>query len=221
MTMAINFDDVQFSTNPEPRCPCVLLLDTSGSMAGAPISELNAGLQTFARELATDRLAMLRVEIAIIGFGPVAVVQDFVTASHFTPPTLQARGDTPLGTALNLALDRLEQRKQAYKQNGISYYRPWVFLITDGQPTDGEVWRVAARHLQEAEGNKKLAFFAVGVEGAEMAMLGQLSTRQPLKLRGLSFRELFTWLSSSLSSVSHSIPGETVPLQSPAGWGEI
>jgi len=52
--------------NPEPRCACLLLLDTSGSMGGAPIRELNAGLQAFKEALSQDTLAMKRVEIAIV-----------------------------------------------------------------------------------------------------------------------------------------------------------
>lgn len=50
--VTIDFDRVEFDdSNPEPRCPCVLLLDTSGSMNGSPISELNKGLQVFKDEL--------------------------------------------------------------------------------------------------------------------------------------------------------------------------
>jgi uncharacterized protein YegL len=220
--MAIDFDRVEFDdSNPEPRCPCVLLLDTSGSMGGSPINELNAGLQAFKEALMQDELAQLRVEVAIITFGPVNIAQDFITANQFIPPTLYATGDTPMGTAINLALDKIEERKQIYKQNGISYYRPWVFLITDGGPTDGNVWQTAAQRVREAESNKKLAFFAVGVEGAEMSVLGQISSRQSLKLQGLNFRDMFVWLSSSLTSVSRSKPDEEVPLQSPMGWGAI
>jgi uncharacterized protein YegL len=220
--MIIDFTKVQFDdSNPEPRCPCVLLLDTSGSMNGMPITELNRGLQAFQEALANDALALLRVEIAIITFGPVTVAQEFVTANQFVPPNLTASGDTPMGTAINLALDKIDERKQVYKQNGISYYRPWVFLITDGSPTDGNIWQVAATRVQEAETAKKVAFFSVGVAGANLNILGQVAKRQPLQLKGMNFREMFVWLSSSLTNVSRSKPNEEVPLQSPMGWGSV
>src|SRR5512138_3628532 len=95
-------EQVEFAENPEPRCPVVLLLDVSGSMAGRPIDELNQGLQEFARVLKDDRLASLRVEVAVITFGgqvhaldvrggnqaqiPFDAAQAFVTVDQFTPP---------------------------------------------------------------------------------------------------------------------------------------
>ena len=219
--MAIDFNSVEFDSNPEPRCPCVLLLDTSYSMSDSPIAALNSGLQVFKEDLMKDELAMLRVEVAIITFGPVSLIQDFVTADLFNPPVLETTGATPMGEAIGLALDKVNERKSIYKQEGFSHYRPWIFLITDGAPTDGEAWQFAAQRVQENESNKKVAFFCVGVDKADMNILGKISPRQPLKLKGLSFQEMFLWLSSSLKDVSRSKPTEEVPLQSPLGWGQI
>ena len=69
-TQPFGFAD-DFADNPEPRCPCVLLLDTSGSMQGDPIDQLNAGIRAFKTELMADSLALKRVEISIVTFGPV------------------------------------------------------------------------------------------------------------------------------------------------------
>jgi uncharacterized protein YegL len=212
----VEFDD----SNPEPRCPCVLLLDVSGSMSGEPINQLNRGLMTFQQALQEDNLAQLRVEVAIVTFGSgVTVIQDFITANQFQAPTLEISGLTPMGEAINMALDMVQQRKQTYKQSGVAHYRPWIFLITDGGPTDE--WQSAAQRVMQEEGKKAVAFFAVGVQGAHMEILSQITSRQPLMLQGLNFRELFVWLSASLTSVSHSQVGEQVPLSPPTGWAEV
>lgn len=113
----------------------------------------------------------------------------------------------------------IRERKDKYRANGISYYRPWVFLITDGGPTDE--WQSAAAAVREGETSRSFAFFAIGVRGANMDVLKQISVREPLRLDGLRFRDLFSWLSSSLRSVSQSTLGTEVPLQPPQGWASV
>lgn len=212
---------VEFAENPEPRCPCILLLDTSGSMQGEPINALNEGLLTFGQELNHDNLASKRVEVAIVTFNTqVEVVQDFITADEFEPPTLLAEGLTQMGGAILQGLDMLEIRKAMYRANGIAYYRPWIFLITDGEP-QGEpdsVVEQATQRIKDDEAAKHVAFFAVGVEEANMTRLSQIVVRQPLKLKGLNFKELFIWLSASMQQVSQSSQlEEQMPLP-PATW---
>jgi uncharacterized protein YegL len=221
-TEQVPFGGTEFAENPEPRCPCVLLLDTSGSMRGTPIAELNQGLSAYKAELASDTLAAKRVEVAIISFGPVEVQNDFQTADVFQPPTLSASGDTPMGSAIEQAISLLDLRKQTYRTNGIAYYRPWIFLITDGAPTDN--WHPAAEKVKAGEAAKKFAFFAVGVEGANFEILSQIATREPLKLKELRFRDLFVWLSNSMKAVSRSTVGDQVSLTSPTtpeGWASV
>jgi uncharacterized protein YegL len=224
MNDTLTLDEVvEFAENPEPRCPCVLLLDTSGSMQGAAIEALNQGLLSLKDELMKNSIAARRVEIAIITFDSyINVVQDFVTADQFNPPILTAQGLTSMGAGIHKALDMVQERKSLYRANGIAYYRPWVFMITDGEP-QGELDHLveqAALRLQGDEVNKRVAFFSVGVENANMTRLNQIAVRTPLKLKGLNFIEMFVWLSASMSAVSHSQIDEQVALP-PIGWGSI
>jgi uncharacterized protein YegL len=227
---------VEFAQNPEPRCAVVLLLDTSGSMEGKRIAELNAGIRSLDQALKADPLASLRVELAVVAFGgkvraldvrqggkaevPFDANEAFVTVDAFQPPELLAHGSTPMGGAVQRGLQLVRDRKAIYKQNGIDYFRPWVFLITDGKPTD-KAWQQAAAEVRDEEGKRGVTFYAVGVAGADMDKLARFSSvRTPLKLKGLAFEELFEWLSKSLSAVSQSRPGEQTPLP-PVGWADV
>lgn len=216
-----NLDEVDLMENPEPRSPCVLVLDSSYSMSGDPIAQLNDGLQAFEADLQSDPLASRRVEVAVLSFGgTVDLVQDFTIASDYTASKLSASGDTPMGQAIDRALDMVEDRKSSYKKANLNYFRPWVFLLTDGAPTDE--WQAAADRLEKEEERGAVLFFAVGVDRADFDLLARISRkRPPVKMRETRFREMFLWLSRSQKQVSGSRPGDKVQLPSTDSWAEV
>ena len=218
------FVSAEFAENPEMRCPCILVVDCSYSMLeGDAIGELNVGLVAFRDELERDEMAKKRVEVAVVSFGgKVDIVQDFTGVDTFYPPRLRASGNTPGGEALMTALRLVRERKALYKANAVPYFRPWIFFITDGRPTDE--WQTAATAVREGEATKAFSFFACAVRGADMATLSQIAPehRPPVRLVETKFTEMFRWLSSSLSAVSHSQgPDDKVMLPSPAGWSSV
>ena len=218
----VTSDDLML--NPEPRCPSVVLLDVSGSMAGEPIRQLTEGLTLYRDELAADSMASKRVEVALVTFGgAVQVAQPFCNADRFAPLTLQASGDTPMGQAIVTGLDLLESRKTEIRQGGVGLFRPWVFLITDGGPTDTDTpyWSQAKERVRQGEAKGSFLFFGVGVKGANLDRLQELgAVRAPITLDGLRFRDLFAWLSASQKMVSQSQPGDKLALP-PVGWGSV
>lgn len=129
-----------------------------------------------------------------------------------------------MGQGINMALDKVEERKKTYRANGVAYYRPWIFMITDGEPQgEPEDAIVAASQRIKATDNdqrKGVAFFAVGVEGANIDRLRQLGNRAPVKLLGLNFQEMFLWLPASMQAVSQSQVKDQVALP-PPGWGAV
>lgn len=197
-----------------PRCPCVLVLDTSGSMRDKPIAELNQGLVTFQRELVDDELAKKRVEVAIVTFDSQAkCVQDFTRANRFQAPTLGVKGHTVMGAGLSLALQTLKKREAALRTNEQAYYRPWMFLITDGRP-EGEpsdaMDQVVAEIVSLVK-QERLLFHAIGVQGADMALLQRIAPGCAHKLKELAFSDLFKFISASIVGYVSRPPSVHVP----------
>jgi len=223
-------DQIEIGNPTQPHCATVLLLDTSGSMEGEKIACLNEALRAFKEETAADELARKRVDLAVLTFGgAVNLAHDFCCIEDFEPTAFSAGGGTPLGGAILKAADMIEQRKEQYKLQGIDYYRPWMFLITDGAPTDmrpGEsIWNDVVTRVREGETKKKFMFFAVAVDPADTETLSAIAPvdRPPVKLIGSKFKEMFQWLSKSQAKVSSSKVGENVSIENPvaAGWGQI
>ncbi|PWR75517.1 vWA domain-containing protein [Methanospirillum stamsii] len=214
-----------------PHCATVLVLDTSASMSGNKIAELNEGLRILTDELQQDDLAVKRIDLAVITFGKgVELVRPFTGISAFEPPELVAGGYTPMGEAILEAVRVIDDRKEEYKRIGTDYYRPWIFLITDGQPTDmrkGDArWQEVIDAVHGGEESHKFLFWALGVDQANISLLSEISppSRTPLMLKEAKWAEMFLWLSKSLSQISDSRIGEQISLENPVGpegWGVI
>ena len=222
------FRETDLVDNPTARVPVCLCLDTSGSMVGAPISELNAGVKAFYDAIKDDEIALYAAEISIVTFGGgVNCIEDFSNIERQNiSHKLSATGGTPMGEAVNTALDLLEKRKQEYKDKGVDYFQPWLVLMTDGQPNGSmaELERAISR-TNSLINSKNLTIFPIGIgSDADMDVLKRFSPkRKPLRLKGLKFREFFLWLSRSVSQTSQSIPGENVRLdiEGIGDWGTL
>ena len=215
--------------NPTARVPVCLCLDVSGSMDGSPISELNGGVKLFYDAIKDDEVALYSAEISIVTFGgnDAKCIVDFGSLElQPDPPTLTASGMTPMGEAVNMALDMLDRRKDEYRDKGVDYYQPWLVLMTDGAPNGDSVkLKKSIERTCELVNSKKLTIFPIGIgKSADMATLKKFSpNRAPLKLQGLKFKEFFEWLSKSVSKTSQSTPGECIKLdvEGIKGWGEL
>ncbi len=216
--------------NASQRTPCMLVLDASGSMSSViagtgrtRIDELNEGLQLLQSALVDDETAAMRVQVAIVCVGgpsnDAQLLADWTDAVNFEAPTLRAGGATPLGHGLRLALHHVEQHKLMLKQLGVGYTRPWIMVMSDGEPTDSAaVWQGVVEECKAAQANKSCVIFPIGVEDAKLDVLQQLSTTRAARLKSAHFREYFQWLSASLSSVSRSQSGDSVVLPATDPW---
>ena len=181
----------------------------------------------FLRETSDDETASMSVELEVITFGgraeiaapfaPVDVVND-------NPPTLDASGSTPLGEALRLADSELRARRRLYKQKGISSYKPWIVLMTDGCPNDD--WKDAAAAMRQLGEEKRLQYIGIGIgDEADFDTLREILPEHPgpVKLKGLCFKEFFKWLTDSLKSVSASSVAQqdAVVLGNVNSWADL
>jgi uncharacterized protein YegL len=221
--------DPRFHRNPSQRTPCMRVLDTSGSMNGEGaggrrrIDELNRGLEALHAALLADHTAALRVQLALVRVGgpsdDAQLLMEWTDVADFVPPKLDACGLTPLGHGMRLALHHVDRHKVLLRQNGINYTRPWIMVISDGEPSDSPaVWEAVVQECRAAELARRCAIFPIGVEDAETAVLQQLSTTPVARLSTARFHEYFVWLSSSLEKLAHSRPGEAVVLPPTSSW---
>ena len=204
------------------RILITLVVDTSGSMAAdGRIGQLNAALKDWRGELVADGHLARAGEIALVTFGKDHVravdpsgrstgrpEEPFVSVADFNPPPLEAGGVTPMVEGLQHAMQLTAARRQKLRASGISLAnRPLIYLITDGVPTDdrghySERWRDLAPVIRQQEAGKHLLFFAIGVRGADQAVLRGLAPESWYYLADVSFAKVLRLVSASIDATS-------------------
>ena len=183
----------------EAHLACVLLLDTSGAMAGEPIDSLNKAINDFKKQISKDELARKCFDIAIVEFNSsVRIVQDFVPISQMQPVMLFAQGLAFMGAGINFAIDKVKERNRFYASMGTPYYLPRIFMFTNGAPND-DVSSAKQRIIEEESkgSHGHLEFWAVGVPGYDKDTLNSL-TKRCIVLDEMDFSGVFNLLSESL-----------------------
>lgn len=211
--------------NLEQKCLCVLVLDVSGSMRGSKLDTLNKGVRDFFTQIQTadgvPESLIDQLEIAIMQYDEaVTILRDpKLLEDGELPPTLTERGSvTETVVAIEEAIKLVEDRKAFYKSTGQTYYRPWIILMTDGEPygkrdSEEEINAISERVKRESDPKtgKKYMMMGIGVgEEANMQVLSKMTGGRAMPLDGLKFGEFFSWLSCSMGTLSTSKEGETV-----------
>lgn len=219
--MTLQLDDSELANNPNTRVPICIALDVSGSMHGNKIDELNRGVNIFLESILENEITRYSADIAILTFGgTVETVLDFGDVENIKLPTFMAGGGTPMGEAALEALDMLEDRKKQYKKNAVTYWQPWLVLMTDGAATDPDKVEIAAEKTCDLIKNQKLNLFSIIIEPGISDELGKFCGKLA-PLDGVKFEEFFVWLSQSVAVVSESSPGIGFKLPDPKSWTSI
>jgi len=201
------------------RLPVYLLLDCSGSMMGEPIEAVRQGIKALLSELKGNPQALETAYLSVITFDSSArQVTPLTELMSFTEPQINASGATAMGGALNVLMDcvKNEVRKASEGQKGD--WRPLVFILTDGAPTDISTFNKAIQDLQTFKFGNIIACAAGS--NAETSYLKQI-TPNVLMMNNISagdLAEFFAWVSASIGVSAKACdekPGENIVLPPP------
>jgi uncharacterized protein YegL len=190
------------------KCCVALVLDTSSSMEGVRIDQLNAGIRAFLDEIKADNANLgQKLEVGIVSFNSeVERVCEPKLVEFIDFQGLSTDGTTRMVDGVREGISMVRQRKDWYKSTGQKYYRPWVIMITDGEPDSDQKNQLPslAAELEQGMRNKEFCFMAIGVEGADTHVLQAISNSEipPRMINGLKFADFFRWLSSTIADVA-------------------
>jgi uncharacterized protein YegL len=186
------------------RLPVYLMLDTSGSMSGEPIEAVKNGVQILVSTLRQDPYALETAYLSVITFDSTAKqVVPLTELANFQTPNISASGTTALGDALGLLADRIEAEVGKTTAEIKGDWKPLIFIMTDGTPTDD--WAKGLAKLRKVRTGVIVAC-AAG-QGADTSILKQI-TEVVVALDTAdsnTIKAFFKWVSASVSTGSQKV----------------
>lgn len=195
------------------RLPIFFVLDCSESMIGENLKKLNDGLQMIISDLKRDPHALETVYISVIAFAGVAkTIAPLVEVVSFYPPRIPLGGGTNLGGALDELASQIDRNVIKTTADRKGDWKPIVYLLTDGRPTDD--YTAAVKRWKEQHA-KKANLIAIGLGlSADLNILRQL-TDNVLLFEDTSegdFTKFVKWITASVVAHSRSVGDEPPPL---------
>lgn len=213
------------AVNYEMKCLCVLVLDVSGSMRGDKLNQLNKGVHDFFTQIQTcdgvSEGTKDQLEVSIIQYDEEVKMlrSPQLIGDEEVAPTLEERGSvTETVLAMEEAIKLVEDRKAFYKSTGQRYYRPWIIVMTDGEPygrkaSNADIESISTKVASDTL-EKKYMMMGIGIgPDANMNLLQRMTGGKASKMEGLKFGEFFQWLSASLSTVTTSKEGDKISIK--------
>ncbi len=215
-----DYEEVAPENINEPHMAIVLAADTSSSMSGLPIQNVNKSINRFSSDICKDPKAAGRVDVAVIGFNSSPYIeQNWRPVTEMNQVNFTAGGGTNISSALEKGVEMLRERCDMYYNAGMEVKVPYLILITDGY--GGDVTEIAKVIKQRAAAHK-MKLWVLGVKGYDKATVAKLTDgKRVFELvdeNGFDFTEFFDFMAVSIKAVSTSAPGQsTVSVKSNIG----
>lgn len=219
MNRSFNFND--YDLPPEninmQHMPVAIVCDTSGSMSGIPIQNVNLSVNRFTADVCKDSKAAGLVDVAVISFNETpTVVQGFRPITELQPVQFAAGGGTNITAALEMAISKIRERCNLYSENGIEIKMPYIILITDGY--GGDVTEIA-RIIKQRTADKKMQLWVLAVKGYDKETVAKLTDgKRVFELvdeAGYDFTDFFDFMAISIKAVSTSSPDQRIHVENP------
>ena len=207
----------EFTVSSARPLPVILLADVSGSMAPeGKIDALNSAVADMLAAFAEEVDGGAEIHLAVVTFGGTAVLHvPLAPANEVRWTSMEANGRTPLGGALKIATELIEDRERVPSRA----YRPTVVLVSDGLPNDE--WEGPLARLLKSERAGKAERFALGIGAdADHDMLRRFLDNPEGRVfeahEGREIRKFFRWVTMSVTSRSRrATPNRTVDIDPP------
>lgn len=197
----------EFDKSSARRMPVYLLLDTSGSMSGDPISAVEQGVQMLINELLNDPASEELVWLSIITFDSKAKqLIPLTEIGKVNPPSLVASGSTSMGEAFRILSNALDMEIKERTQDQKGDYKPLVFLLTDGEPTDD--FQAGLGELKARQSKKPANIIALGCGSQVNTQILQQITSNVMLLDNVNtetLKSFFKWVSASVQTSSRGV----------------
>ncbi len=197
--------------------PVILLADVSGSMSvEGKIDALNNSVREMLSTFASSDDLRAEIHVAIITFGGEARIHTKLQPARLLKwSDMVCDGGTPMGQAMMMAADLIENRDQIPGRA----YRPTVVLISDGQPTD--TWRTGLDRIAKQGRAQKADRIALAIGGdADVEMMKEFLADEKKQVfvaaDARRIKDFFQFVTMSVTSRSRSANPNDVPqMQNP------
>ncbi|WP_320150559.1 VWA domain-containing protein [uncultured Tolumonas sp.] len=207
--MSFNHDEIKMPKNVQTILYIILMLDGSGSTHGQANHDLNEALKRFLIQIKENHKMRQSIEISIVEFNSDAhiLLESQLAADIDQMPEVNAEGGTEMQAGIEMALDLVTKRKQEYRELGMSYHRPLLLLLTDGEPNTKNGLTELAERIRIDTTNKKYSFLGFGIgDQADMTVIqnlnGYVDGKQMPALKisdSTHLGDFVDWLSRSVS----------------------